>query len=254
MKIKNILISQPEPPDFERSPYAELKKKYSVNLDFCKFFKVQGISAVDFRKSRVNILEHDAIIFSSRNTIDHFFSICNELRFTIPEGMKYLCTTEAVAFYLQKYIQYRKRKIFIAKNTTDEKFFELIHKNRNLRMLIPCGQDGISPQLEDFLRAKGVNYDPAVVFNIIPVDLTVDVDIDKYELIVMFSPNGLKSLLVNFPDFRQGDRVFAALGRSTKEAIEAEGFTVQIVAPTKEHSSITDAIEAFLKDYATRRR
>lgn len=254
MKIKNILISQNTPSDFERSPYAELKKKYSINLDFYKFFKIQDVPVTDFRKTRINILDHEAIVFSSRNTIDHFFSLCGELRIKMPEEMKYLCLTETVAFYLQKYIQYRKRKIFVAKNATNEKFHELIQKYKNLKMLIPCGQDGIPASLENFLHEKKIQYDPAVVFVITPADLTADVKIDQYDLIVFFSPNGLKSLMFNFPNFKQGETAFAALGKTTKEALEADGFTVQVNAPTEEHSSITDAIEAFLKEHATRRR
>ena len=254
MKIKNILISQNAPADFEKSPYAELKKKYSINIDFYKFFKIESVSAIDFRKSKVNILDHEAVIFSSKATIDHFFKLCTSMRITMPESMKYLCMTEAIAFYLQKYIQYRKRKIFAAKDSTPESFNELLLKNKDLRMLIPCGQDGVNPQMLEFLDENGIRYDSAKVLETSPADLKSNIDISKYDMIIIFSPNGVKSLQANFPDFQQGDVAFGALGTTSVNAIEAAGWKAHVVAPTKEYPSITDAIDAFLKEYAVRRR
>lgn len=254
MRVKNILISQNAPADFEKSPYADLKHKYSINIDFYKFFKIEGVDAVEFRKTKVNILEHHAIIFSSKNTIDHFFELCKDMRLTMPETMKYFCTTEAVAFYLQKYIQYRKRKIFAAKDSHPSSFHEILLKNKDLNMLIPCGQDGTSQNLLDFLDGHSIRYDQAVVFSTSPADLAKEVDIAKYDMIVMFSPNGVKSLKTNFPDFQQGDVAFAALGTSVINELESVGWTAQVVAPTKEYPSITDALDAFLKENATRRR
>lgn len=254
MRIKNILISQNAPADFEKSPYADLKKKYSINIDFYKFFKIDSVTAIDFRKSKINILDHNAIIFSSRNTIDHFFALCKDLRVDIPESMKYFCSTDAVAFYLQKYIQYRKRKIFFAKNSSAESLHEVLVKNKDLKFLIPCGQDGISSQIEQFFIDNNMQRTQAVVFNTSPADLTKNIDIEKYELMVFFSPNGIKSLQYNFPDFKQGEVVFGALGSAAIQAIESAGFSVQVVAPTKDCPSITDALDVFLKEYATRRR
>lgn len=254
MKIKNILISQNAPAEFEKSPYAELKKKYSINIDFYKFFRIESVSAVDFRKTKVNILDHQAIVFASKNTVDHFFELCKDMRLEMPESMKYLCSTEAVAFYLQKYITYRKRKIFSAKNSSFESFQELLIKNKELNMLLPCGQDGASQQILDFLNAKEIKYNEAVVFNTFPADLAKDVDIKKYDLIVLFSPNGVKSIQTNFPDFEQGEIAFGALGTAAVDAIEAAGWKNYVMAPTKEYPSIIDALDAFLKEYATRRR
>ena len=251
MKIKNILISQNAPADFEKSPYADLKKKYSINIDFYKFFKIESVSAIEFRKSKVNILDHEAVIFSSKATIDHF---CTSMRITMPESMKYLCMTEAIAFYLQKYIQYRKRKIFAAKDSTPDSFNELLLKNKDLNMLIPCGQDGVNPQMLEFLDEKGIRYDSAQVFETSPADLKNNIDINKYDMIIIFSPNGVKSIQANFPDFQQGEVAFGALGTTSVNAIEAAGWKAHVVAPTKEHPSITDAIDAFLKEYAVRRR
>jgi Uroporphyrinogen-III synthase len=254
MKIKNILISQNEPADFEKSPYAELKRKYSINIDFYKFFKIESVTAIEFRKSKVNILDHQAIIFSSKTTIDHFFNLCTSMRLNMPESMKYFCTTEAVAFYLQKYIQYRKRKIFAAKDSMPESLHELLLKNKDLNMLIPCGQDGVNQQLINFLDEKGIKYDPAMVFVTSPADLKANIDITKYDMIIFFSPNGVKSLQVNYPDFQQGEVAFGALGTTSVKAIEAAGWKAHVVAPTKEFPSITHAIDAFLKEYAIRRR
>lgn len=254
MKVKNILISQNAPADIEKSPYADLLKKYSVNIDFYKFFKIESVSAIDFRKSKVNILDHQAIVFSSKNTIDHFFALCKDMRLEMPESMKYFCITDSVAFYLQKYIQYRKRKIFAAKEGNQESFEELLIKNKDLKMLIPCGQDGIAPNMEQFLQAKSVKYTPALVFITSPADLAKDVDIKKYDMIVIFSPNGVKSLRTNFPEFEQGEVAFGALGTTSVKAIEEAGWKAHVVAPTKEFPSITDALDAFLKDNATRRR
>lgn len=254
MKVKNVLISQNAPTDFEKSPYAELKRKYSINIDFYKFFKIEHVTPLEFRQSKVSILDHQAIVFSSKNTIDNFFELCKEMRLEMPEEMKYFCTTEAVAFYLQKYIQYRKRKIFFAKNSTMTGLFELLTKNKTLNMLIPCGQDGAAPQLIEFLTNHNIKHNQAVVFNTFPADLAGDVEIDKYDLIVLFSPNGVKSLQVNFPNFEQGEKAFAALGDSVVQELESAGWKAQVVAPTPKYPSITDALDAFLKEYATRRR
>lgn len=254
MKIKNILISQNAPADFEKSPYAELKKKYSVNIDFYKFFRIESVTAIDFRKTKVNILDHQAVVFASKNTIDHFFSLCKDMRIEMPESMKYLCSTEAVALYLQKYIQFRKRKIFSSKNNTTESFQELLLKNKDIKMLVPCGQEGSGAQVGGYLQSKGVDFTEAVVFNTFPADLSKDVEITKYDLIVLFSPNGVKSIQANFPDFQQGEIAFGALGLAAVNAIEAAGWKNYVMAPTKEFPSIIDALDAFLKEYATRRR
>lgn len=254
MKVKNILISQVAPADFEKSSYGELKRKYSVNIDFFKFFKIDHVGPVEFRKSKVNILEHQAVIFSSKNTIDNFFLLCKEMRVIMPESMKYFCTTEAVAYYLQKYIQFRKRKIFSAKDSSFNSFCELLLKNKELNMLIPCGQNGATQALKDYMTANEIKFDEAVVFTTSHADLKNNVQIENYDMIALFSPNGVKSLLANFPDFKQNEVAFAALGSTVVDALSECGFTAQVVAPTKEFPSITDAMDAYLKENATRRR
>jgi uroporphyrinogen-III synthase len=254
MKIKNILISQFSPADYEKSPYAELTKKYSVNIDFYKLFRIENVSGLEFRKSKVNILNHDAVIFSSKNTVDQFFYLIKDLRIEIPESMKYFCTTEAVALYLQKYIQFRKRKIFYVKNSNPNGVFELFMKNKEYKYLIPCGSDSMGTQYVDFFAKNEIQFTKAVIFNIIPSDIKSDIDITKYDMIVFFSPSGVQAFHSNFPEFVQGDIVFAALGPTTASVFESYGWNLQVVAPTKEAPSITAAIDLFLKDHATRKR
>ena len=254
MKVKNILISQNAPEDIERSPYAELLRKYSINLDFYKFFKINCTTAIEFRKTHINILDYESIVFSSTNTIDKFFELCKDMRVEMPESMKYFCATESIALYLQKYVPYRKRRVFSAKDAQVSSFYDLLIKNKTVSMLIPCGQDGISPQLEAVLTENEIKYAQAVVFKIAHADLAHDVDIDKYDLIVFFSPNGVKSLQANFPDFQQGEKAFAALGKAAEQAVEEAGWTLHVSAPSKEHASLTEALDAFLKEYANRRR
>ena len=254
MKIKNILISQNAPEDIERSPYGELIRKYSINIDFYKFFKINCTTAIEFRKTHINILEFESIVFSSTNTIDKFFELCKDMRLEMPESMKYYCATESIALYLQKYVPYRKRRVFAAKDAQVTSFYDLLVKNKTVSMLIPCGQDGISPQLEAVLAENEIKYAQAVVFKIEPADLAHDVDSDKYDLIVFFSPNGVKSLQANFPDFQQGEKAFAALGKAAEQAIAEAGWTLHVSAPSKQHASLTEALDAFLKEYANRRR
>ena len=244
MKIKNILVSQNAPEDIERSPYAELIRKYSINIDFYKFFKINCTTAIDFRKTHINILDYESIVFSSTNTIDKFFELCKDMRLEMPESMKYYCATESIALYLQKYV----------KDAQVTSFYDLLIKNKTVSMLIPCSQDGIPPQLEAVLSENEIKYAQAVVFKIQPADLAHDVDIDKYDLIVFFSPNGVKSLQANYPDFQQGEKAFAALGKAAEQAVEEAGWTLHVSAPSKEHASLTEALDAFLKEYANRRR
>ena len=254
MKIKNILVSQNAPEDFERSPYAELKKKYSINIDFYKFFKINCTTALEFRKTHINILDYESIVFSSTNTIDKFFELCKDMRLEMPESMKYFCATESIALYMQKYVPYRKRRVFAAKDAHVSSFYDLLIKNKNVSMLIPCSQDGIAPQLEAMLTENEIKFAQAVVFKIAHADLVHDVDINKYDMIVFFSPNGVKSLQSNFPDFQQGEKVFAALGKAAEQAVEEAGWKLHVMAPTKEFPSLTEAMDAFLKEYANRRR
>ncbi|MDR2979657.1 MAG: uroporphyrinogen-III synthase [Bacteroidales bacterium] len=254
MKVKNILISQPQPTEFEKSPYYDLTKKYSINIDFYKFFKIEGISGMEFRKSRINILDHTMIVFASKNTVDHFFQLTRDLRLDMPESMKYICTTDAVAHYLQKYVPYRKRKILFAKNNNPKGVYDLFAKNKEGSFLLPGGADSSSTQFVDYLEKHGISYTQAVIFHAIPADMKNDLDITKYDMIVFFSPYGVHALRENFPDFNANEVAFAALGQNTAAAVEAESWPLAVVAPTPETPSITSAIALYLKDHATRRR
>lgn len=253
MKVKNILISQNAPADFDKSPYADLKKKYSINLDFYKFFKIESITTREFRDEKVDILAHDAIVFSSKNTIDHFFGLTKELRVEMPETMKYFCTTESVAFYLQKYIQFRKRKIFFSKQNNPNAIFDLFQKNKELKYLIPCSSDLKTPYA-DYFAQRNIAFTQAVVFKNVPADLKKDIDLSKYDMLVFFSPSGIQALQHNFPDFEQGEMVIGALGSAAAAAVENAGLTLHVMAPTPEAPSITAALDIFLKEHATRRR
>ncbi|MDR3046454.1 MAG: uroporphyrinogen-III synthase [Bacteroidales bacterium] len=254
MKVKNVLISQNAPADFEKSPYSELTKKFSINIDFCKFFQLEGVTGMDFRKNKINLAEHTAVVFSSKNTIDYFFQLTKELRIEMPESTKYICPTDQVAHYLQKYVQYRKRKILFGKNNNPNGIFDLFLKNKTQKFLIPCGEDSINTQYVEYLEKHNINFTPAVVFHTVMTDLKKEIDIQKYDMIVFFSPHGIVSLKENYPDFEQKEIVFAALGLNTAAAIQAEGWDLQIMAPTKLTPSITTAISLFLKDHATRKR
>ena len=254
IKIKNILLSQNSPEDFEKSPYADLKKKFSINIDFYKFFRMETISGAEFRKQKVNVLEHTAIIFSSKNTIDSFFSLMKEVRIDIPESMKYYCSTDTIAFYLQKHIQYRKRKIFYPKTNTPTALIDLLTKNKQHSYLVPSGTGEKNSQLADFFAKGKVQYTIIEVFQIVANDIKNDVDITKYDTLVFFSPFGIKALKENFPDMQPDNLTIGALGTTTISAIEKEGWPVHIMAPTKEAPSITAALNTFCKKHATRRR
>lgn len=243
--IQNILISQPKPVDFEKSPYGEIVKKHGVSIDFVKFFSIDDVSGAEFRKSRINILDFSAIILMSKNAVDHFFRIIKELRIDIPDTMKYFCINEATALYLQRYITYRKRKIFFSKSNITE-LMEIIIKHKTEKYLIPSADihGGI---IASILQENSLNYTPAQMFQNVSVNLKDCIDLDKYQLIVIFSPYGLNSLLENFPDFKERGISIAALGKNVASAIENSGLTCSFMAPTPESPSITTAIDNHLK-------
>ncbi|MCL2168299.1 MAG: uroporphyrinogen-III synthase [Lentimicrobiaceae bacterium] len=254
MKIKNILISQIAPADFEKSPYADLKKKYCISMDFYKFFKIHSISGIDFRKTKINILDHTAIVFSSTTTIDQFFMLLKELRIEMPYEMKYYCMTDMTAHYLQKYIPYRKRKIFFGKNNNPSHVFDLLLKNKAHNYLIPCGADSMGTQFAEFFEKHNIKYTQAVCFTTEPADIKNNIELEKYDMIVFFSPAGITAFKENYPDFVQNEMAFGAVGLAACNAVKEAGWKLQVEAPTKEHPTITSALEVFLKEYATRRR
>lgn len=245
MRIKKILVSQPEPEN-EKSPYRELAQKNNVRIDFRPFSYVEGLSAKDFRQSRIDILEHSAIIFSSKTAIDHFFRICEELRITVPDSMKYFCTSESVAFYLQKYIVYRKRKIFYGKNTLND-IEDVLLKNKEEKYLISLS-DNHKPEIPLLLERLKLKYTKAILYRTVSSDLSDLSNID-YDILVFYSPAGIRSLLHNFPNFQQNEIKIASFGEATAKAVKDAGLRLDIQAPIPEAPSMTMALDMFIKEF-----
>ena len=243
MKVKSILVSQPEP-NTVKSPYFELADKNGLKIDFRPFIQVEGVPAKEFRQTRIQILEHTAVIFTSRTAIDHFFRISKELRLAIPDSMKYFCISEATAFYLQKYIVYRKRKIFYA----DGRFNDLVNvmkKHKSETFLVPLS-DIHKQEIPELLESEGYKYTKAILYRTVSSDLSYLSDI-KYDVLVFFSPSGIKSLFQNFPDFRQDNTRIACFGPATAKAIKDAGLRLDIQAPTAQAPSMTMALEQYIK-------
>ncbi len=243
MKLKSILVSQPEPTD-AKSPYHELARKYGLKIDFRPFIKVEAVPAQDFRQERINILDHSAIVLTSRNAVDHFFRMCKELRITVPETMKYFCVSENVAFYVQKYIVYRKRKVFIGKQSFGD-LMEVIKKHKGEKYLVPCS-DIQKSEIREQLEKAGVQYTNAVFYRTVASDLS-DIKKLEYDMLVFFSPGGVESLRKNFPKFKQNDVFIAAFGPTTAKAVRDNGLRLDLEAPLPEAPSMTGAIELFIK-------
>lgn len=247
LKIKNVLVSQPAPADYEKSPYKPLATKFGLKFVFRKFIKVEGISATEFRKNKINLLDYTAIIFTSRNAVDHFFRMAKEMRVVIPITMKYFCSSETTAFYLQNYIQYRKRKIFYGKQTLSD-LIQLVGRHKEENYLLPCSEESES-ELPNALAKARLKYTKAPLFRTVPEKIASEIDINDYDLLVFFSPIGIHSLKENYPKFKQGKVLIAAYGDTVCNAVETYGYHVNIAAPTETASSMNQAIEQFLTDY-----
>lgn len=244
MKVKSILVSQPEP-QTENSPYFDLAEKYKLKVDFIPFIHVAGVDVADVRKQKINLANHTAVILTSRNAVDHFFRIAEEMRYTVPNDLKYFCTSEAIAYYLQKYVVYRKRKIYFGQSKFQD-LIPLFKKHKGEKYLLPTS-DILKPQVPDTLAECGVDYTRAVLYNTVSSDLSHLADV-KYDILVFFSPSGIKSLFENFPDFEQGNTRIAGFGNTTHKAIEEAGLTVNIKAPNPKLPSMTMAIEHYIKE------
>lgn len=245
MKIKKILVSQPKP-DTAKSPYFDLAEKNNIQVDFRPFIQVEGVSAKEFRQTRVQILEHTAVIFTSRTAIDHFFRISAELRQTIPDTMKYFCNSEATAFYLQKYIVYRKRKIFYGAGKFQD-LIDVMKKHKDEKFLLALSQIN-QPEILQLLDKTGYNYTKAIIYNTVSSDLSDLKDVN-YDILVFFSPSGIQSLIQNFPKFEQDETKIACFGPSTAKAVLDAGLRLDIEAPTAEAPSMTMALEQFIKKH-----
>jgi uroporphyrinogen-III synthase len=239
----NILVSQPQPADFEKSPYGDLARKHDVSIEFFKFIKVEGVKAKEFRKSRINPLDFSAVIFTSRNAVDHYFRMAKELRIEVPQTMKYFCISEATAFYLQKYVQFRKRKIFHGRQSFEE-LVDIIVKHKDEKYLLPCS-DIHKASMSKLLEQHEVDYTKGVFYKTLASDLS-HLDIGKFDMLIFFSPAGVESLFKNFPEFKQNSTLIAAFGPTTSKAVKDYGLKLNIVAPSKTSPSMTMAIEEYL--------
>ncbi|WP_299004623.1 uroporphyrinogen-III synthase [uncultured Tenacibaculum sp.] len=244
MKVKTILVSQPKPKT-ETSPYFDLAEKQKVKVDFRSFIHVEGIPVKEVRAQKVDLKNYTAIILTSRNAVDHFFRIAEEMRFTVPDDMKYFCQSEAVAYYLQKYVVYRKRKIYVGNRTFPE-LTKLIKKHKDEKFLLPSS-DKLKDLIPEELNKLGVDWKRADLYRTVVSDLS-DLEDVFYDILVFFSPSGIDSLFENFPDFKQNNTRIAVFGNSTIKAVEDRGLRVDIAAPTPETPSMTMALEKYIKE------
>ena len=245
MKINKILVSQPKPAT-EKSPYYDIAEKYGVEIVFFFFLKVESLSAKDFRQQKVSILDHTAIIFTSRHAIDHFFTLCTELRVSIPETMKYFCTSEQIALYIQKYVQYRKRKVFFG---ATGKFIDLlpsIVKHNSEKYFVPMS-DVHTDEIKDLLDSKKIQHTEAVMYRTVSNDFTPEETFD-YDMLLFFSPAGIHSLIKNFPDFKQGEIAIGCFGPTTAKAVKDAGLRLDLEAPTVNAPSMTAALDKFIAE------
>lgn len=245
-RISSILVTQPKPTT-DVSPYFSIAEKYGIKVDFREFIDVQPVSYKDFRKDKINILEYTAIIFTSRNAVDHFFRICQEAKLEMPAEMKYFCISEQTANYLQKYIVLRKRKLFVGERTAAD-LFDVIKKHKGEKFLYPCS-DIRKDDLPVFMRANNLKFSEAVIYRTVASDLS-DLSDVKYDCIAFFSPSGISSLFINFPDFVQDGTRLAAFGPTTAKAVVDAGLILDIEAPHPNAPSMTGAIEAYIRRHA----
>lgn len=244
MSIKTILVSQPKP-EGDKSPYFDLAEKYKLKIDFRPFIHVEGVSAQEFRQQKVQIAEHSAIIMTSKNAVDHFFRIAEEVRFEVPDTMKYFCISEVVAKSLQKYVAYRKRKIFYGKQTIEE-LVDVMKKHKGEKFLLPC-TDILRDKIPITLEEHKFNFTKATLYRTVASDLS-DLENVYYDMLVFFSPGGIESLFKNFPDFKQNNTKIAAFGPTTANAVVKHNLRLDVHAPQPNAPSMTGAIELFVKE------
>lgn len=242
--IKKILVSQPKPTS-EKSPYYDIASHYGVELVFRPFIKVEGLTAKEFRQQKVSILDYTAIVFTSRNAIDHFFTLCKELRVVIPEDMKYFCITETVALYIQKYVQYRKRKVFFGATGKLDDLLPAMVKHKTEKYLVPMS-DVHNDEISNLLTSKKLVHKEVVMYRTVSNDFGPDEPFD-YDMLIFFSPSGIQSLLKNFPEFEQGEIAIGTFGPTTAKAVRDAGLRLDLEAPSEQYPSITAALSDFIK-------
>lgn len=242
-KVKTILVSQPKP-ESEKSPYFSLAKKCKVKIDFRPFIHVEGLTAKEFRLQKISILSHGAVIFTSKNSMDHFFRMCKATRITVPNEMKYFCVSEAIAYYLQKYITYRKRKVFIGKQKVED-LLSVLKKHKKCKFLLPCS-DILKDSIPQFLNDNDIDFTKSIMYKTVCSDLS-DLENVFYDILVFYSPSGIKSLYQNYPNFKQNNTRIAAFGPTTSKAVLDAGLSLNIKAPSPEFPSMTMALEQYIK-------
>ena len=245
MKIKKVLVSQPRPAS-EKSPYYDIAEKYGVKIDFRPFIKVESVSAKEVRQQKVSILDFTAVLFTSRHAIDHYFHLCSELRVTIPETMKYFCVTEQIALYIQKYVQYRKRKVFFGTTGKVEGLLPSILKHKTEKFLIPVS-DVHNDDIKNLMDKNNIQHQEVVMYRTVSNDFTPEEEFD-YDMLVFFSPSGIASLQKNFPDFDQSNIKIGTFGSTTAQAVRDAGLRLDLEAPTVQAPSMTAALEMFIKE------
>ena len=242
--IKKILVSQPQPTS-EKSPYFEIASKYGVDVVFRPFIKIEGLSAKEFRQQKVAISDYTAVVFTSRNAIDHFFLLCKELRVTIPEDMKYFCITETIALYIQKYVQYRKRKVFFGQTGKIDDLLPAMVKHKTEKYLVLMS-DVHNDEIANLLDSKKLTHKEVVMYRTVSNDFQEGEDFD-YNMLIFFSPSGIHALLKNFPDFEQKDIAIGTFGPATAQAARDAGLRLDLEAPSPQYPSITAALDDFIK-------
>ena len=243
MSVQKILISQQQPKT--ASPYTSIEEKFGAQFDFRQFFKMEPLTSREFRSQRINILDYTAIVFSARTTIDAFFQLCEELRVKVPETMKYFCTSEAVANYLQKHIVYRKRKIFFGDGTPNSIVGLIGSKHKGENFLIATAESTSKDAVTKIFETQKFTFETAVFVKPVAQDIK-DIDLHAYNMVVLFNPADVKSLYENYPDFQQGDIKFVSYGKSIVSAMEEAGLKIEISAPTPEAPSVAKALELYL--------
>lgn len=245
--IKKILISQPEPSS-EKSPYYDIANDFGVELVFRPFIKVEGLSTKEFRQQKIGLLDFTAVVFTSRHAIDNYFKLAKEMRITIPEDMKYFCVTETIALYIQKYVQYRKRKVFFGTTGKIDSLIPTMVKHKTEKYLVPLSSVH-NDDVQRLLDAKKLNHKECVMYRTVSNDFTEE-EAKNFDcdMLVFFSPTGIKAFIKNFPEFKQGDVRIATFGPATAKAVEEEGFRLDLEAPTKEYPSMTAALRWYLEN------
>lgn len=244
MKVKKVLVSQPKPTS-DKSPYFEIADKYGVEIIFRPFIKVEGLSAKEFRQSRINIPDYTAVIFTARTAVDNFFRLCEETRYNVPDTLKYFCTSEAIANYLQKYIIYRKRKIFFVSTGKLADLIPSLVKHNKERYLYAVSD--VNNPADNILDKNNINYTRAVMYRTVSNDFAPDEPFD-YDMLLFFSPQGIESLMKNFPDFKQGETRIGCFGATTAKAVRDAGLRLDLEAPSEKAPSMTAALDQYLKE------